>query len=111
MIEQVDYSAAKAAVIAMTKAFALAFAANGVRVNCVCPGMTDTPMHRSVLARLSDLSGVSQDEIDEQRVAAVPMGRKAGPEEVAAVVCFLLSEDASYMTGQAVNVTGGLVMH
>ena len=111
MIEQVDYSAAKAAVIAMTKSFALAFAGNGVRVNCVCPGMTDTPMHRSVRAGLSDLLGVPEAEIDEQRVASIPMARKASPEEVAAVVCFLLSEDASYMTGQAVNVTGGLVMH
>lgn len=111
MIEQVDYSASKAAVIAMTKAFATALAGNGVRVNCVCPGMTDTPMHRSVLADLAHLSGLSEAEIDEQRVAAVPMARKASPEEVAAVVCFLLSEDASYMTGQAVNVTGGLVMH
>ena len=106
MIEQVDYSAAKAAVIAMTKAFAIAFAGNGVRVNCVCPGMTDTPLHRSVRASLSDLLGVTEAEIDEQRVASVPMARKADPEEVAAVVCFLLSEDASYMTGQAVNVTG-----
>ena len=111
MIEQVDYSAAKAAVIAMTKAFAVAFAGNGVRVNCVCPGMTDTPMHRSVLADLAHLSGLTEAEIDEQRVASVPMARKASPEEVAAVVCFLLSDDASYMTGQAVNVTGGLVMH
>ena len=103
------YNISKAAVIAMTKTFAHTVATAGIRVNCVCPGVIDTPMQSVVTAALVD---DSQDaaSIWQQRLARVPMGRSGAVNEVAAMVQFLLSEQASFVHGQAINVCGGMVM-
>ncbi|MFL6076764.1 MAG: SDR family NAD(P)-dependent oxidoreductase [Mycobacteriales bacterium] len=105
------YNVSKAAVLAMTRTFAYAYATAGIRVNAVCPGLIDTPMQDAVDAGAAALLGVDPAAIGADRLAKVPMGRKGLPEEVAAVVSFLVGPDASYMTGQALNVTGGLVMY
>jgi meso-butanediol dehydrogenase / (S,S)-butanediol dehydrogenase / diacetyl reductase len=105
------YNVSKAAVLAMTRTFAYAYAAAGIRVNAVCPGLIDTPMQDAVDAGAAALLGADPATIGADRLAKVPMGRKGRPEEVAAVVSFLVGPDASYLTGQAVNVTGGLVMY
>lgn len=110
-VEGAVYNAAKAAVIAITKTFAHALAAKHVRVNCVCPGIIDTPMQDAVVADLARARGVSREDVDTARRATVPLGRGGTADEVAAVICFLLSDDASYMTGQAINVSGGLVTY
>jgi meso-butanediol dehydrogenase / (S,S)-butanediol dehydrogenase / diacetyl reductase len=98
-------------VISMTKSLALAHAAEGIRVNCVCPGFVETDMWAHVAREQSALLGLSPDEFTRQRAATVPLGRMERPDDVANVIAFLASSRSGYMTGQAINVTGGLVMH
>ncbi len=109
--EAAGYGASKAAVLSLTRSFAHAHAARGVRVNAVCPGLVDTPMNDVVLAGIAPLRGVEPEVLGDSRVAAVPLGRVADPREVAEVVAFLLSGATSYMTGQSVNVTGGMITY
>ena len=94
------YVAAKAGVIGLTKSFALALAADNIRVNTLAPGITDTPLARA---------GRTQEQMDE-RARAVPFGRIGQPEEIGDVICFLLSDASRWMTGQTVYVNGGMVM-
>jgi NAD(P)-dependent dehydrogenase (short-subunit alcohol dehydrogenase family) len=91
------YSAAKAAVLCLTKTLAAEFAGDGIRVNAVAPGIIDTPF-------LDSVPGI------RERATQLPLGRVGDPAEVAAVVSFLLSADASYLTGEIVDVNGGLYM-
>lgn len=108
-VEAAVYSASKAAVLSLTRSFAHAWAGRGVRVNAVCPGVVETPMNDRVLEGIARARGTSREQIEAARAAAIPIGRTSSAEEVASVICFLLSDDAGYMTGQAVNVDGGLV--
>ena len=94
------YSATKAGIIALTKSLALDWAAYGIRVNCVIPGVTDTAQPRGEL-RDNELYALG---------SRIPLGRIAQPEDIAAVVAFLLGDDAVYMTGQSVAVNGGAIM-
>jgi NAD(P)-dependent dehydrogenase (short-subunit alcohol dehydrogenase family) len=105
------YNASKAAVISITKSLALAHAADGIRVNCVCPGFVETDMWTVVAREQGALLGVTPEDFTRQRLGQVPLGRMERPEDVAGVIGFLASSRAAYMTGQAINVTGGLVMH
>ena len=81
-----------------------------MRVNAICPGIIDTPMQDTVLAKVAPLRGQTVAELETSRLKAVPLGRTASPAECADVIWFLLSDEARYMTGQAINHTGGLVM-
>jgi 3-oxoacyl-[acyl-carrier protein] reductase len=105
------YNASKAAVVSMTKSLALAHAADGIRVNCVCPGFVETDMWQLVARDQGELLGMTPEEFTRQRRAQVPLGRMETPEDVARVIGFLASDRAGYMTGQALSVDGGLVMH
>jgi NAD(P)-dependent dehydrogenase (short-subunit alcohol dehydrogenase family) len=105
------YNASKAAVISITRSLALAHAADGIRANCVCPGFVETDMWGEVSRSLSAIMAMSPEEFTRQRLAQVPLGRMEHPEDVANVVAFLASPRAGYMTGQALSVDGGLVMH
>ena len=90
---------------------ALAIAADGIRVNCVCPGFVETDMWTSVAREQGALMKMTPEEFTRQRAAQVPLGRMERPEDVAQVIAFLASDRAGYMTGQALSVDGGLVMH
>jgi NAD(P)-dependent dehydrogenase (short-subunit alcohol dehydrogenase family) len=105
------YNASKAAVVSLTKSLALSHAADGVRVNCVCPGFVETDMWTKVAREQGALLGLSAEEFTQQRAKVVPLGRMERAEDVAAVIGFLASDRAGYMTGQALSVDGGLVMH
>jgi len=105
------YNASKAAVISMTKSLALAHAADGIRVNCVCPGFVETDMWTTVAREQAALLGLTVEEFNRQRLASVPLGRMERPEDVASVIGFLCSPRSGYVTGQALSVDGGLVMH
>jgi NAD(P)-dependent dehydrogenase (short-subunit alcohol dehydrogenase family) len=105
------YNASKAAVVSMTKSLALAHAADGIRVNCVCPGFVETDMWLAVSREQGQLMGLTPDEFTRQRASQVPLGRMERPEDVAHVIGFLASSKSGYMTGQALSVDGGLVMH
>ena len=105
------YNASKAAVISITKSLALAHAKDGIRVNCVCPGFVETDMWAAVAREQGALMSLSPEEFTRQRAAQVPLGRMERPEDVANVIGFLASSKSGYMTGQALSVDGGLVMH
>jgi meso-butanediol dehydrogenase / (S,S)-butanediol dehydrogenase / diacetyl reductase len=104
------YSASKFAVLGWTQALAREVAPAGIRVNAVCPGYVRTPMQSRELAWEAKLRGITPDEVLADYVAQTPLGRLEEPEDVADVVLFLCSDAARFMTGQGVNVTGGIYM-
>ena len=85
-------------------------ASYGITVNAVCPGNTLTEMVRTVAERVGPQDGLTADEWLERRAGECPMKRMAEPWEIAGVVAFLASEDSRYLTGQAIEVDGGMVM-
>jgi 2-hydroxycyclohexanecarboxyl-CoA dehydrogenase len=100
------YSAAKAGVIGFTKAIARESARYGVRANAVAPGPIETPLLNSAPEQLGELG----ERLKQAMIDATAVRRIGEPEEVAAVIAFLASDDASFVTGQTVNVSGGLSM-
>ncbi|NJN50850.1 MAG: 3-oxoacyl-ACP reductase FabG [Gammaproteobacteria bacterium] len=102
------YCATKFAVIGMTQQLALELVRFGIRVNCVCPGSTDTDMMDGTIGRTAGRFHSDTDSVRKQIRAQIPMGRQGEVEEQAAAVAFLASPDASYITGQTLNVDGGL---
>jgi acetoacetyl-CoA reductase len=96
---QTNYSAAKAGMLGFAKALAQEVVKKGVTVNTVSPGYVETEMVMAI-----------RPDIREKIIASIPMGRLARPDEVAAVVAFLASEDAGYITGANISVNGGMHM-
>jgi 2-hydroxycyclohexanecarboxyl-CoA dehydrogenase len=103
--QEAVYAGAKAGVVAFTKTIAREYARRGVTANVVCPGPTETPLLEQMTADSDDSA-----RLLEALARAVPMRRLGRPEEVAAAVVFLASEDAGYITGQTLSVSGGLTM-
>ena len=108
-VEVAAYAASKTTILSITRSFAYALASRPVRVNAILPGIVDTPMQEAVLQTVAPMRGTSRDELSATRNKAVPLGRGSSPDECANLIWFLLSDEASYMTGQAVNFTGGHV--
>ncbi|MBV9634690.1 MAG: SDR family oxidoreductase [Methylobacteriaceae bacterium] len=109
-VEVAAYAASKTAILSITRSFAYALASRPIRVNAICPGIIDTPMQERVLDEVAHMRGMPRAKLSEVRKQSVPLGRAARPEECAAAIWFLLSDESGYMTGQAINYTGGLVM-
>jgi meso-butanediol dehydrogenase/(S,S)-butanediol dehydrogenase/diacetyl reductase len=101
------YSASKFAVIGFTQSAALEVAASGVRVNAVCPGLISTPMQEREVGWEAALRGTTEEAVRDRYVGAVPLGRVGTPADVAATVVFLASDEASYITGESIDVGGG----
>jgi NAD(P)-dependent dehydrogenase (short-subunit alcohol dehydrogenase family) len=104
------YSASKFAVIGWTQALAREMAAHGVRVNAVCPGFVRTSMQEREIVWEAELRGMTPDAVRAEYVSLTPIGRIEEPEDVADVVLFLACDAARFMTGQGINVTGGVRM-
>lgn len=103
------YNVAKAGIISLTKTMALEMAAYGVRVNAVCPGPVYTEFNRRNMAQRSVTLNLSEEEIIERVRASIPLGRWGEPVDIARGVAFLCSPAASYITGEVLTVSGGLV--
>jgi NAD(P)-dependent dehydrogenase (short-subunit alcohol dehydrogenase family) len=108
-VDVAAYAASKTTILSITRSFAYALADRPVRVNAICPGIVETEMQQRFLAGVAAKRGIAASELDAQRKKAVPLDRAASADECAGLVCFLLSDAAAYMTGQAINFTGGLV--
>jgi 2-keto-3-deoxy-L-fuconate dehydrogenase len=104
------YGATKAAVIGLTKAVAADFITQGIRCNAVCPGTIESPSLGERITAVSQESGRSLEAVRQGFVARQPMGRLGTPEEVAWLVLFLASDEASYITGQTHLVDGGMAL-
>ena len=98
-VGQANYAAAKAGIVGLTKSLAKEVASRNIRVNAVAPGYIETDMTRA-------LPALQREELQK----SIPMGRTGRPEEVAAAIAFLASDDAAYITGQTLIVDGGLAM-
>jgi NAD(P)-dependent dehydrogenase (short-subunit alcohol dehydrogenase family) len=101
------YGLSKAAIGQLTKSLAIDYAPHNVRVNCICPGTTDTPMLAPSIERFHQMSGTPIEEIYEMLKKAQPIQRLGTVEEIAKAVVFLLSDDCPYMTGALVCADGG----
>lgn len=104
------YSASKFAVLGFTQALAREVAADGIRVNCVCPGLVKTAMQSREIEWEAKLRGITPKAVYEEYIAMTPLGRIEEPDDVAKTVVFLASDLAGFMTGEALNVTGGVRM-
>jgi len=105
-----EYSASKSGVIGLTRSVAMELAPYGATANAVCPGNTLTEMVQSVAAKVGGRDGLTAEEWLQMRANDCPMKRLAEPWEIAGVCAFLASQDSRYLTGQAIEVDGGLVM-
>lgn len=108
--DQAPYAAAKAGVISVTQSAAKALARYRITVNAICPGIVDTAMQQRIHEQRAREAGVSPEESLRRMIGRIPLGRMASPNDVAAAVAFFCSPQASYITGQALNVCGGMEM-
>ncbi len=105
-----SYCTSKAGVIMITKVMAMELAKAGIRVNCICPGQVRTDLGEWGWKMRAFASGKSQEEFEEEFFKTIPLGRPATPNDCANVIAWLASEESAYLTGQAINVTGGQLM-
>ena len=107
----IHYNVSKASVVALTRNLAVAYGKRGINVNCVCPGIVDTEMWAKIEREAGPLLGLKPGEFTQARLNTIALGRLEKPEDVGDAVAFLCSDDARYITGQAINVEGGILFH
>jgi len=105
------YCASKFGIIGLTQSLALEFASYKINVNAVCPGVVFTPLWEEHAANHAKRRGIEKKEVKEDLVKNIPLGRLGIPEDVANLVLFLASSRSNYMTGQAINLSGGSVLY
>lgn len=104
------YCAAKAAIVALTRVLAFELAPSNIQVNAVCPGQVDTDLQRWGWQLAANFRGVPYEQVIQEAVAGIPLGRLETTDDVANLVAYLASGESDYVTGQAINVCGGIVM-
>ena len=105
------YCASKFGVIGLTQSLAIEFARQGIRVNAICPGVVFTPMWDEIKHDYARKRDMNPEDVRDYMADKIPMGRLCTEEDVALTAVFLASDDAAYITGQAINLAGGMVMH
>ena len=105
------YSASKFGVLGLTQSFAMAYASNGIRINCVCPGAVDTEMYVRQTNDFATREGVDFDTAKRMMGDVIPLGRLTTGEDVAKAIVWMASDETSHITGQAINVNGGSWMN
>lgn len=104
------YCASKFGIIGLTQSLAVEFAGEGIRVNALCPGVVFTPLWDEMIGDYAKKRNMKMEDVRPYMEGRIPMGRLCEPKDVAAYAVFLASDDAAYITGQAVNISGGCVM-
>jgi NAD(P)-dependent dehydrogenase (short-subunit alcohol dehydrogenase family) len=105
----IAYAGTKGAVIAMTRIAASQLARYNINVNAICPGATRTHLYETIQQEMLAKRGISAEEADRRMEASIPLGRANSPDEIANMACFLASDESNNITGQSINVDGGLV--
>jgi NAD(P)-dependent dehydrogenase (short-subunit alcohol dehydrogenase family) len=105
------YCASKFGIIGLTQSIAVEFAGAGLRVNALCPGVVFTSLWDDMLEDYARKHRIRPEEVRSYLESKIPMGRLCIPEDIAAMAVFLASDEAAYITGQAINVSGGSIMH
>ena len=105
------YATAKHGLIGLTRSLAIDFAAAGVTVNAICPGWVETPLTKSTLHQRSELFGKSKEEITKFALALIPQGEIMQADEIVPLILFIAQNGSHRITGQAINICGGRVMH
>ncbi len=105
------YCASKFGIIGLTQSLAMEFARQGIRINALCPGVVFTPLWDEQLSDYARKRNLKTEEVQPYLEEKIPMGRLCTPEDVAHMAVFLASDEAAYVTGQALNLSGGSIMH
>ena len=105
------YCASKFAIIGLTQSLAVEYADSGIRVNALCPGVVFTPLWDKMIVDYAKKRDMKPEEVKPYLESKIPMGRLCTEEDVTKAAVFLASEEASYITGQAINLSGGTIMH
>ena len=104
------YCASKFGIIGLTQSLAVEFASSGIRVNALCPGVVMTPLWEAMKADYAAKRGIKPEEVIPYLEKRIPMGRLCTPADISAAAVFLASDESAYITGEAINISGGQVM-
>jgi NAD(P)-dependent dehydrogenase (short-subunit alcohol dehydrogenase family) len=107
---QAHYNGSKHAVLGVTRSLAVEFAKSGVNINAICPGWVETPMLDEGISQFAEATGMTMEQVRNTWLTRVPMGRFLKPEEIGPLAIYLASDDCAGMTGQALTISGGMVL-